>query len=427
MAPKLDTTSEKITPIDVAQHNNRDDCWLVIDGNVYDATKFLHEHPGGDVLATWAGADATDVFNAFHPDEASDMLSSMFVGPLHGGKTSTAASEFRALKAKLQREGKFTPSYLYFAFKVVFNLAMLAGAVALIAGLRGYTGALLGAALIALFWQQCGWLSHDFLHHQVFANRKYGNWMGLFLGNVLQGFSVSWWKAKHNTHHAIPNVMEGVREGDPDINTMPFLAWSDSFLEGDELRGLPAFAIKFQHLLFFPLLCVARTSWVLQSILYVAFKPIEQHLRRLEIVTLAMHYAYLAAITVPFLTWPQIAVFFFASQAFGGVFLGTVFTINHNSMAVLPNDAVKTTDFAAIQLVTTRNITPSVWMDFFTGGLNYQIEHHLFPSLPRHRFASVAPLVKEICDRHGLPYVTVGFVDGMIDVVRHLRAVAAHV
>ena len=57
----------------------------------------------------------------------------------------------------------------------------------------------------ALCWQQCGWLAHDFLHHQVFTNRSINNACGLFFGNFCQGFSVAWWKDKHNLHHAAPN------------------------------------------------------------------------------------------------------------------------------------------------------------------------------------------------------------------------------
>merc|ERR1719324_1909517 len=92
---------------------------------------------------------------------------------------------------------------------------------------------LVSAVIMGLFWQQCGWLSHDFLHHQVFDKRGWGNAFGYFLGNFYQGFSTAWWKNKHNTHHAVPNVLHG----DPDIDTLPFLAWGEAMVEG-ELEGL---------------------------------------------------------------------------------------------------------------------------------------------------------------------------------------------
>lgn len=84
----------------------------------------------------------------------------------------------------------------------------------------GLSGAMIGGALLALFWQQCGWLAHDFLHHQVFKNCMYNNFAGLVIGNVLQGFSTSWWKMKRNHHHASPNVVHT----QADILTMPLLS-----------------------------------------------------------------------------------------------------------------------------------------------------------------------------------------------------------
>ena len=111
----------------------------------------------------------------------------------------------------------------------------------------------------ALCWQQCGWLAHDFLHHQVFTNRAMNDAFGLFFGNFCQGFSVAWWKDKHNLHHAAPNEARATGVGaaraasgnagvtdssalgspqlshghaaiDPDIDTLPMLAWSTDML-----------------------------------------------------------------------------------------------------------------------------------------------------------------------------------------------------
>merc|ERR1712087_1042320 len=88
---------------------------------------------------------------------------------------------------------------------------------------------LASAVLLGLFYQQCGWLAHDFLHHQVFSKRRYGDYLGLFWGNLMQGYSVQWWKNKHNGHHAVCNLHSSTalaQDGDPDIDTMPLLAWS---------------------------------------------------------------------------------------------------------------------------------------------------------------------------------------------------------
>ena len=98
-------------------------------------------------------------------------------------------------------------------FKVVSNILLwLAGAACCAYSNGSYAMVTAGAFFIALFWQQNGWLAHDFLHHQVFGKRVYGDIMGLIIGNLWQGFSVEWWKDKHNTHHAIPNMHESELE-----------------------------------------------------------------------------------------------------------------------------------------------------------------------------------------------------------------------
>ncbi len=91
--------------------------------------------------------------------------------------------------------------------KLSTNALLLAASVALVAWSSSLIAHIASAIILALFWQQCGWLSHDFLHHQVFHNRVWGDAMGYFIGNVAQGFSVAWWKDKHNTHHAVPNIV----------------------------------------------------------------------------------------------------------------------------------------------------------------------------------------------------------------------------
>merc|ERR1711916_328117 len=139
------------------------------------------------------------------------------------------------------------------------------------------------------------------------------------------------------------------------------------------------------HILFLPLLCIARISWVVQSIITVATSPDvpDSRTRVIEAGTLALHYAYYGAIAYFLLdSWHSILLFVFLSQAVAGLALGTVFVINHNSMEILDSDAVTHTNFVAMQIRTTRNITPSLAGDWFSGGLSYQIEHHLSPPSP---------------------------------------------
>ena len=90
------------------------------------------------------------------------------------------------MKSELMKAKAFESSKLHYAFKVTSNAAILASAVAAIVLLNGMSGAVICGVLMALFWQQCGWLAHDFLHYQVFTNRMYNNLAGLCIGNIWQ-------------------------------------------------------------------------------------------------------------------------------------------------------------------------------------------------------------------------------------------------
>lgn len=80
--------------------------------------------------------------------------------------------------------------------------------------------------------------------------------------------------------------------------------------------------------------------------------------------------------------------------------------------------------FLPSQVTTTRNVTSTPFVDWFCGGLQYQVDHHLFPQLPRHNFKKVHDLVASFCQEHGVSYHEATFVEGTKEVLRHLDKVA---
>merc|ERR1712183_27915 len=110
-----------------------------------------------------------------------------------------------------------------------------------------------------------------------------------------------------------------------------------------------------------------------------------------------------------------------------GLFLAIVFGLGHNGMATY--DADKRPDFWKLQVTTTRNITgghgiPQRFVDWFCGGLQYQVEHHLFPSMPRHNLAKTHDLVKSFCREWKVNYHEADMVDGTNEVLQCLDRVA---
>jgi len=305
--------------------------------------------------------------------------------------------------------------------------------------------------LMGLFFQQCGWLAHDFLHHQVFKNRRMGDYHGIFWGNLMQGFSVQWWKNKHNGHHAVPNLHNSSavsQDGDPDIDTMPVLAWS--LKQAQSFRELQAdgkdssftkFMIKNQKIFYFPVLLLARLSWLNESFktsfgLGASTENAKLEMERKglqypigEKIGITLHHAWVLAFVSGYGQFSAVysLALFFAMTCSSGFFLAIVFGLGHNGMATY--DADKRPDFWKLQVTTTRNIIgghgiPQVFVDWFCGGLQYQVDHHLFPSLPRHNLKKTHDLVKSFCKEWDVYYHEADMFDGTVEVLQCLEKVA---
>lgn len=257
----------------------------------------------------------------------------------------------------------------------------------------------------------------------------YNNLAGLIIGNVCQGFSTSWWKMKHNHHHASPNVVHTQAGGDPDILTMPSLLWSEKIIEGDseDLKDHPRFMVRHQKFFYLPLMAAARMSWLLQSLLF-QFEPLHKYLGGLamkisEITTLVIHYLAVIYITSLLETNSSRAVFLLVCQSLGGLFIAVVFTVGHNAMEVFTSEEMKGTDFVRLQVRSTRDITPTVFNMWFSGGLAYQVEHHVWPTLPRHSLPLASKILKRFCAKYNIPYAVEGLIKGNLAVCKALSDV----
>jgi len=409
--------TEGLSVKDVAKHNSREDCWLIIEEKAYDVTTWIEKHPGGDILLSYAGLDATDVFEAFHDENSYKLLKGFYIGDVKDVVVSPALAEHRKLKEKFVKENFYESNKLFYAYKFMTNITLLTLSVLIAANFESTLRILVAGFFLGLFWQQCGWLSHDFLHHQVFKNRKYNNFMGYLIGNVFQGFSVSWWKAKHNLHHAVPNVAGF----DPDIDTLPFLAWSEKLIE-NELTGLPQILIKYQYIFYFPLLSAARMSWLIQSWLY-ADKKANANVRNVELFCLMLHYTWYFAIMFSFMSIKESLLYILVSQATTGLLLSSAFSLNHNGMKIWESGSQATLDFNTLQVTTGRDVS-GLFTHWFMGGLDKQIEHHLYPRIPRHNLIEVQKFVEPICVKHNISYHKTGFLDGTKELLSRLYTVS---
>jgi len=285
-----------------------------------------------------------------------------------------------------------------------------------------------GAFVLGCFWQQMGWLSHEYCHHQVFAERKYGIAAGVVLGNLFQGYGSTWWKDRHNSHHGSTNIVDV----DPDLDNLPLMVWSKKDLP--RMRDMP-FSRKvaqYQVVYFWFILAFLRIIWMLQSNLFVrsmftSHNSVWRSQARAESIAINAHYLIQLALLwqCPFSTWPAV---FLISNCVAGFGIGIVVFFNHYAAHHFSPDNAKDVDFLVLQVRSTRNMSgPPALLDYICGGLHLQIEHHLFPTMPRHNLRRCQVLLKDFCKEEGIEYLEEDFFPGVAIAARQLMKMSGHV
>ncbi|MFF0340759.1 fatty acid desaturase family protein [Kribbella sp. NPDC004875] len=269
------------------------------------------------------------------------------------------------------------------------------------------------AGALALVLVQVAFLSHDSAHRQIFHSNARNDWTARILAGGVLGMSVSWWRAKHNKHHAAPNQVGK----DPDVQ-LRAVAFHPGAVAA---RGpLGRWIAARQGWLFFPLLTLEGVGLHASSLTHL-LRPGASRTDRIEAAVVASRItAYVAALYL-LLPVGKASAFLGLQLAVFGVCLGAAFAPNHKGMPIAP--AGTKLDFLRRQVLMSRNIRGGVLTDLAMGGLNYQIEHHLFPSMPRPTLRRVQPIVREYCEIHGIPYAEVGLFTSYRIVVGYLNNV----
>ncbi len=273
---------------------------------------------------------------------------------------------------------------------------------------------LLLAAVLGLVVTQFGFLGHDGAHQQMFRSPTWNEWTSRLLSGVFAGLAYGWWRDKHNRHHANPN-----KEGsDPDI-AGGAIAFTPAVAESRG-TGFPGWFVRHQGWLFFPLLTLEGLNLHAAGIRKLLEGRTLPH-RRLELTLVVTRLtAYVVALLV-LLPPGKAAAFFGVQMAVFGLCLGASFAPSHKGMPIIPPTAKL--DFLERQVLTARNVRGSALVDFLMGGLDYQIEHHLFPSMPRPNLRRARPIVRAYCEEHGVPYAEVGLFESYGIVMDYLNNV----
>ncbi|HEY3629362.1 MAG TPA: acyl-CoA desaturase [Jatrophihabitantaceae bacterium] len=274
---------------------------------------------------------------------------------------------------------------------------------------------LLIAAFLAIAFTQLAFLGHDAGHRQIFASRRANDLLGFLYGNVLVGLSFGWWLDKHNRHHANPNT----EDADPDIGAGA-LAFTVEQARGRSTVLSRVFT-RGQAWLFFPLLLLEGFNLHVASVRALLDRSPRRHSRGVEAALLAGHAAaYLTALFLV-LSPGQALAFLAIQQGLFGLYMGISFAPNHKGMPVIT--AGTKTDFLRRQVLTSRNVRGGRITDFVLGGLNYQIEHHLFPSMPRPNLRRAQALIRSYCQSNDVSYREDSLLGSYAQTLRYLSNV----
>jgi len=427
----------KLTMAEVAKHNTREDCWIIVDERAYDISRFVTKHPGGiGPVVNMAGKDATDVFANYHAARVyKTMLPQYLIGEVTDVPVYPHVADFRAIRQELLRRGLFETSYAWY-FRLGLWLVSLF-AIALTLSL-GYVagGALwskfLGAAVLGFFWQQLAGLGHDLGHSGVTHDFHTDHVIGSVL-SCLMGLSVCWWKSDHNTHHVVCNAVEH----DPNIQHMPMLAITDKIFDKGPfwdtyhkktvaMDWLARTLVSYQHFFFYPLMLVGRWNLYAQGLIFLLSKPDTIHYRWTELAGISVYFVWffsLAFKTMPTF-WLGLA-YIMVAHAVSGI-LHVQIVLSHWSMETYKGSpyTTKETEWHLMQLLTTMNVATPPWLDYLHIGLQFQIEHHLYPRLPRHNLRIARDMVRAVCKKHDIHYHEPGFFAGNVEMWGALRDAA---
>jgi len=301
----------------------------------------------------------------------------------------------------------------HYFLKILFNIILLITSIVTIIVIDTLWVQIINAIFLAVVFVQIGLIGHDAGHQQIAKNALINRLIGFVAGNLFMGISYKWFTEKHNKHHSSPNV----KDLDPDIS-YPMIAFSKK--EARKKKGLNRFITKHQAYFFIPLTLFEEVNVRIESLKY--FFRERAHFS-LELPFFITHFILYFGIIFYFLEFWQALLFIVINQAIFGFYLSLVFAPNHKGM-LMPNKK-HSLNYLHLQILTTRNVRSNLLTDFLYGGLNYQIEHHLFPNMPRYNLKKTQKIVKNFCKSKSISYYETSMFGSYIEILQHLYKVSA--
>jgi len=319
------------------------------------------------------------------------------------------SNDYAILKRRIAAAGLLAPRQGYYWFKSIVAVACIAAGAGIALTAPHPAILLLDAIFMGFASTQVGLVSHDIGHRQAYRGRRKNLAARSVFGNLLIGVSHTWWNRKHNAHHANPNHIDM----DPDIQ-IPFMAFSADQIPKRKRWARPIIAVQVPVIL--SLLPFQAVGMRITSIQHLVGPDVKH--RWLESALIAVHFA-AYGVLLYFIGWPWALPFAILHQGTFGLYNATIFASNHKGMPFV-QDGTRL-DFLREQVLTSRNVSGHPLTDFWYGGLNYQIEHHLFPNMPRCNLRKAQPIVEAFCRERDIEYYSTGLLTSYREVATSLH------
>jgi fatty acid desaturase len=327
---------------------------------------------------------------------------------------SAAVHPYTELAAVVRASGLLERRHGWYWSRIVVAVASLVAVGGAVVAIGNSWWQLLPAVMLGLVVTQFGFLGHDAAHRQIFVSALWNDWTARLLAGGCAGLSYGWWRGKHQRHHATPNQAGR----DPDI-APGLLAFTREIAER-RTTGVQGWFTRHQGWLFFPLLTFEGLNLHVAGIRHLLGRGPVTH-RATELVLVGTRLTVYVGGLLLVLPVGKALAFVCVQLAVFGVGLGGSFAPNHKGMPIVAKDM--RIDFLRRQVLMSRNVRGGPVVDLMMGGLNYQIEHHLFPSMARPNLKRLQPLVRTYCAERGITYTEVGLLESYGIVVGYLNHV----
>ena len=319
--------------------------------------------------------------------------------------------EYVKLKNSIEQEGILNRSYFYYSLLACCDLLIFALSIIVVFISTNIWLIVIFSAMVGFFAVRMGGLMHDAGHQAIFRSEKNNDIAGYIFG-TLATIAFAGWKSSHSAHHANPNQ----EDEDPNVE-LPILSFNVERYQSK--KGLSKLLRKYQMYLYYPLLISVGFGMRIADIFYFKSSFKLPKLWQLEIFLIAFFCIYF----LPFLVFPftKAVVVVIVSNIVTGIYFSTIFAPNHKGMYE-PKKGERLS-FIKHQIITSRNINSNPITDYVFMGLNYQIEHHLFPMCPRNKLKYITPHVAKVCDNQKLEFTKVSFIRSNLIILESLKTV----